>query len=332
MKRILVIQTAFIGDAILVSSLLETLHQGFPDASIDLMLRKGNESLYLGHPFIRALLVWDKKIDKYTSLFRLVSYVRGEKYDCLINVQRHWATGLLSVFSKAGHISGFKKNPLSFLFHHSAIHSIDPREGVHEIERNFKLVSHLKEMKLQPPRLYPSSVVENEVLSYKKLPYICISPASVWFTKQYPFGKWIEFIQSVKNKFVVYLLGGQSDKDYCQAIIDEIKAPGIINLAGSLSLLASAALMRDASMNYVNDSGPLHLCSAVNAPVCAVFCSTIPGFGFGPLSQNSTIIETEEPITCRPCGLHGRKNCPQGHFKCALNIKNNQLLQPLNTN
>lgn len=332
MKRILVIQTAFIGDAILISSLLETLHQGFPEATIDLMLRKGNETLYLDHPFIGELLIWDKKNNKYSNLFRLICYVRRKKYDCLINAQRHLATGLISVLSKAGHISGFRKNPLSFLFHHSAVHLIDPKEGVHETERNFKLVSHLKEMKLQPPRLYPSSEVENEVSRYKKLPYICISPASVWFTKQYPVEKWIEFIQSVNKKFVVYLLGGGGDKEFCQAIINEVKSPGIINLAGSLSLLASAALMRDAFMNYVNDSGPLHLCSATNAAVCAVFCSTVPGFGFGPLSQNSTIVEIKEPIACRPCGLHGHKNCPQGHFKCALNIKNNQLLQPLNTN
>jgi heptosyltransferase-2 len=75
--------------------------------------------------------------------------------------------------------------------------------------------------------------------------------------------------------------------------------------------------MKYAEMNYVNDSAPMHLASAVNAPVTAYFCSTIPEFGFGPLSENSTVVQTTEKLPCRPCGLHGKRKCPEGHFKCA---------------
>jgi heptosyltransferase-2 len=64
----------------------------------------------------------------------------------------------------------------------------------------------------------------------------------------------------------------------------------------------------------------MHLASAVNAPVTVFYCSTVPDFGFGPLSDNSHIREVTEALECRPCGLHGFKNCPQGHFDCALKI------------
>jgi len=83
------------------------------------------------------------------------------------------------------------------------------------------------------------------------------------------------------------------------------------------SLLQSAALMKGAIMNYVNDSAPLHLASAMNAPVTAVFLSTVPQFGFTPLSDNSSVCETSLDLPCRPCGLHGKGACPEGHFKCA---------------
>jgi heptosyltransferase-2 len=83
-------------------------------------------------------------------------------------------------------------------------------------------------------------------------------------------------------------------------------------------------------MNYVNDSAPMHFASAVNAPVTAVYCSTVPGFGFGPLSDNRHLVETPEPLDCRPCGLHGYKACPLGHFNCAHKIQDQQLLQTLN--
>ena len=88
--------------------------------------------------------------------------------------------------------------------------------------------------------------------------------------------------------------------------------------------------MQNAKMNYVNDSAPLHLASALNAPVTAVFCSTIPNFGFGPLSDISHIVQVNEKLDCRPCGLHGFKECPEKHFKCALNIKTEELLKTLN--
>jgi heptosyltransferase-2 len=77
--------------------------------------------------------------------------------------------------------------------------------------------------------------------------------------------------------------------------------------------------MKYAKMNYVNDSAPLHLASSVNAPVTAFFCSTVPAFGFGPLSDQSKVIEVKE-LYCKPCGLHGYKSCPEGHFKCGLEI------------
>jgi heptosyltransferase-2 len=87
--------------------------------------------------------------------------------------------------------------------------------------------------------------------------------------------------------------------------------------------------MKDAAMNYVNDSAPMHFASAVNAPVTAVYCSTIPSFGFGPLSDIKYIVEIKEPLDCRPCGLHGYKACPRGHFHCAWHITDDQLLATL---
>ena len=51
------------------------------------------------------------------------------------------------------------------------------------------------------------------------------------------------------------------------------------------------------------------------------FCSTTPAFGFGPQSDASTIIQKEEKLDCKPCGLHGHQACPKRHFKCGDDIK-----------
>jgi ADP-heptose:LPS heptosyltransferase len=147
-----------------------------------------------------------------------------------------------------------------------------------------------------------------------------MAPASVWFTKQLPKEKWVELIKNIPNGINIYLIGAPSDLQLCEEIIQASSRKGINNLCGQLSLLQSAALMKSAKMNYVNDSAPMHLASAMNAPTTAFFCSTIPEFGFGPLSNESVIMQVSEPLTCRPCGLHGKSACPEGHFDCGYQI------------
>ena len=127
----------------------------------------------------------------------------------------------------------------------------------------------------------------------------------------------------------IYLLGGPGDKQLNEQIIQEVDKTNVVNLAGRLSFLASAALQKGAVLNYVNDSAPMHFASSVNAPVAAIYCSTVPDFGYGPLSSNSFIIETKESLSCRPCGLHGKKQCPLKHFNCAESITLEQIYQPL---
>jgi heptosyltransferase-2 len=204
-----------------------------------------------------------------------------------------------------------------------------PGTTLHEVQRNQLLIRDLTGDQPAKPKLYPTPADEEKVKPYKTTNYITVSPASVWFTKQYPKEKWVDFLQSVPPEYTVYLLGAPSDRELCQYIVEGTGRG--VNLSGQLSFLQSAALMRAAKMNYVNDSAPMHFASAVNAPVTAVYCSTIPGFGFGPLSDESFIVEIKEPLDCRPCGLHGYKACPKSHFNCAKKIEATQLLQTLIT-
>lgn len=330
MPKFLIIQTAFIGDAVLATGIVEKLHQHFPSAEIDFMVRKGNEALLKDHPFLNEVLVWDKQKNKYRNWWRMLKQVRLRKYDTVINVQRFAATGLLTGFSRAKEKIGFNKNPFSFLFTKKIKHIVaDGDKTLHETERNNELIKHLTGTLIAKPRLYPSVADEKAVNEYIKPPFITISPASVWFTKQYPADKWVQFIDLLPHRYTIYLLGAPGDAALAENIRQNAKHPAINILCGKLSFLQSAALMKHADMNYVNDSAPMHFASAVNAPVTAVYCSTLPSFGFGPLSDKSFIVEREEPLYCRPCGLHGRKECPEGHFKCAYDIREQQLINSL---
>lgn len=352
-KQFLLIQTAFLGDAVLATSILEKLHAFFPEADLDLVVRKGNEGLFKDHPFLRKLYVWDKGQGKTRSLFRLIDEIRKQRYDHVINAQRFFSTGLMTALSGGKETIGYDKNPLSFLFSRKVKHMIpDWKElrgkpeamytgTVHEVDRLNDLIAHLTDGTRPLPRLYPTEEDRGkvqEVLSrVPQVPlrvnlreqgpiqrqYITIAPASVWYTKQWPAEKWVELAKALPAGMRILLIGGPGDVALCERIAKDAGRGEV--LAGRFGLLATAALMEGAAMNYVNDSAPLHIASAMRAPVTAVFCSTVPAFGFGPLHANGHVAQREAPLYCRPCGLHGHSACPEGHFKCALEIRVEQV-------
>jgi heptosyltransferase-2 len=334
MQKIGIIQTAFIGDVVLSTALIESLHVKFPLAQIDIVVKKGNENLFAKHPFIHEVIVWDKQNAKYTNWLKVLKQLRTRHYDALINVQRYAATGLWVALSKSNIKIGFDKNPFSFLFTHKVKHEA-MQPGLHEIQKNHALIQVLDEgIELCNPKLYPAPSDFEAVKSLQSQPYLCIAPASVWFTKQFPGEQWVHFLNNLQFEGKVYIIGGPGDRTLGDQIINDIAENAkiknnVINVAGEFHFLSSAALQKGAVLNYVNDSAPMHFASAVNAPVVAIYCSTIPDFGYGPLSEKSFIVQTQKNLSCKPCGIHGKKACPLGHFNCALSIEMQQLYTPL---
>ena len=312
MKKILLIQTAFIGDVILSTPLIANLHKQFPNIQIDYLVKKGNEELLSGHPNVNHVFSFDKG-NKWVSLRENIRLIRQEKYDTIVNLHRYASSGLICALSGAKQKIGFKKNPFSFLYSKSYKHAIG--NGEHEVDRNLRLIASFCDITIRKPSLYPSSDDYSFVSKFQGKAYYCLAPASIWFTKQAPISTWLKLIEKLSDSdHAIFLMGGPNDKALCDQIISE-STKEVRSLAGELSIMQSVAFMKNAKRNFVNDSGPLHFASAVNAPVTAFFCSTIPAFGFGPLSDDSKIIEVAG-LPCRPCGLHGHKTCPEGHFKC----------------
>ena len=320
MKKVLIIQTAFIGDVILATPIFSELKRLCPTSKMDVLVRKGNESLLLNNPNINSVFIFDKKKNKIAEIFNLIKLIRVNKYDEIINLHRYLSSGILTFLGGAKKTTGFNSNPMSFSYSRKIKHSLT--EDKHEVIRNLECIKHFGLVNFVRPNLYPSNEDFDKVKDYISGEYFCLAPSSVWFTKMLPEEKWVELVHMLAIKGKVYLLGGPSDFSLCQSIINKTKSINIENFAGKFSFLESAALIKNAKRNFVNDSGPLHICSAMNAPVTAFFCSTILGFGFGPLSEDVKVVEVAN-LTCRPCGVHGYKECPLGHFKCGFEIELN---------
>lgn len=320
-SNVLIIQTAFLGDAVLITSLLEKIRHESPQTKVQLVVRAGLELIFEAYPHEVLTKVWGyDKSKKLKSWLALRKQLSQENFDQVFVVQRFFGMGLLGVSIGAKKVVGFRENPVSFLFHEAVKHRFG--KGVHEVERNIDLVEKWLGKQFYGPFLSPTPhAISN--LAPKK--YVCISPGSVWETKRLPLQTWIDFIHGLPEDQAVVLMGAPNESELSAKIAAACPQHLIHNLTGQLGLLEAIRVYQQAAVAFVNDSGPMHICSAVNTPTVAVFCSTTPDFGFGPLATWNRVIESKEHLACKPCGSHGKKNCPLGHYACGHGIRVNQL-------
>jgi len=329
-KTILIIQTAFIGDTILASHFARAIKDKFPDSKIHFLLRKGNEAVIQGLPTIERTWIWDKKGSKFKNLIKLIIELRQIKFDMVFNLHRHFNSGLFTALMKSPFKAGFVQNPLSYFYTYKVNHQIPDPRGYHEVQRNLELIPDFKienNSKIYKPELPIQPKNIEKVSSYLVEDYFVVAPASIWFTKALSEKKFQELTHHLVKLGKVYFIGADSDKNLCERIRGNI--PNTENLCGKLSLLDSAVLMKNARRVIVNDSAPLHLASCMNAKTTAIFCSTIPAFGYTPLADDSLVVDVGESLGCRPCGLHGHQACPMGHFKCSEEIEIKRILETI---
>ena len=162
--RILIIQTAFIGDVVLATPLITQMRLFFPKVAIDFLVRKGNESLLAEDERIDSILIWNKK-EKIKSLVKLIRQIRKSNYDVVINVQRYYSMGLVTFLSHAKVKIGFDKNPFSWSFDHAIAHSLMHR--IHEVDRNLELLRPFGPISKLKPELKLSKSTFTSIRKYK---------------------------------------------------------------------------------------------------------------------------------------------------------------------
>lgn len=320
--KVLIVQTAFIGDVILVTPLIRLVKRYIPGAEIHFITIPSSQNVVETLPYLDRLWIFDKR-GKDSGLINLVKYaikLRKENFQLALVPHRSLRSAVLVFMAKIPRRIGFNRSMGSFLFTDKVIY---PRH-LHEVERNLFLLQPLSiaVSGKSPPDIYPDEddrrVVErwlSAVGMNEKKSFITIAPGSIWFTKRWPTKYWSQLAELLYEKdFPCVILGSDADKKFAAEIVS-ISRVKIFNSCGLFSLRQSAELIRRSSLLISNDSAPTHLGSAVKKPVLTIFGSTIPAFGFSPYSNGSRVAEVKN-LECRPCTDHGKKKCPKKHFKC----------------
>jgi heptosyltransferase-2 len=327
MKRHLIIQTAFIGDAVLTLPLVQVLKKVDVDASVDVLVIPRTAELFSTHPAVDRVLVFDKRgMDSgLAGLRRLVHLIAQRKYDIALIPHRSMRSALLAWSGRIPSRFGFDRSAGWLLM----TQTIRYEPSLHEVERNLSLLRplgiHWAEKEL--PSLFPTAADVQKVDQFlessgltKASALIGIAPGSVWKTKRWPRERFTEVVRNIVNDGLsAVLIGGKEDEQLCQEIKFGIVSNRVAISAGRLSVLQSAELIRRCRVLVSNDSAPMHLAVAMRTPVLAIFGATIPEFGFAPYGNHSVILETKG-LSCRPCSVHGSQRCPIKTFDCMVNI------------
>lgn len=320
------IQTGFIGDIILTTGAMARAKKLFPHVHHHLVTTKtGKLILEKGFP-LSSLHVFDKS-SGMSGIWTAAKAVRDHLGLGAVTLQPHLSTRSSLLAAAIGNpVITFHEASLGFLASRRV-----PRVAVfHEADRNAVLLEGLgvsRELLLDVrPTLEILALPQSGALSALKAPkkWIGVAPGSIWGTKRWPVEKFSALVLKLlsHSDVGVALIGGKDEQDLCQIIFEDAKNSAgerLVNLAGQTSLDDLRALFPALKLVVSNDSSPVHYGSAYNIPTVEIYGPTIPAFGFGPLADKSSIVETKG-LDCRPCGNHGPQKCPLGHFLCMKQI------------
>ncbi|MFA7288977.1 MAG: glycosyltransferase family 9 protein [Melioribacteraceae bacterium] len=303
-KKILIIRFSALGDILLTTPIIRSIKNKYPDSEIDFLMKKEYSDALKFNPCINNLLFLD-------------SYDTKTNFDIIIDLQNNLLSSKIVSKKKSGNgttkVYSFRKPQLKkFML------------------VNFK-INLYKEI-LQIPEMYSASIPDLSLdekgldlylgdfgyMDLQKGNYIGLCPGSRHFTKRYPINYFAELGNLFSAKgFNIILFGGESDKMICREL--ENKIPGSLNLCNDNDLLLTGRYINECKFVITNDSGLMHVASAMQKPVVALFGSSVKEFGFAPYKNKNLLLENNS-LSCRPCSHYGREECPKKHFNCMMKL------------
>lgn len=331
--NILLAQTAFFGDVILSTPVIGNLRRFYPAARITILTTPRAEPLVKYHPLVAETIVYDKRGSQsgLREFWQLSRLLRAKRFDKVFSLHKSLRTAALLRLAGIPERYGFSESAGAFLYT-KVCPSQDIKE--HAVLRNLAIFRNLgllpedlsgldtaPHIGLPPDAL---SAADRILKDESGRPVVGIAPGSVWAMKRWTAeGYAMIAVELAKEGYRIAILGGREDASSADLICSRLeeKVPGVkpINLAGKLGIIVSAAVVSRLRMLLTNDSAPLHMASAFRIPTVAVFCATVPEFGFGPWHTVSECVGVPN-LACRPCHRHGPNVCPTGTQACQLQL------------
>jgi len=329
--KILIRGVNWIGDAVITIPAVRSIRRAFPDAHISLLVKPWVSEIFKESPDIDELILYDDRFKGYTGRLKLAKKLREKEFDKAILLQNAFDAALISWLSGIRERIGYKRDGRGFLL----TKAVPVEDDILDKHQVYYYLHLLKSAGIEPadsqPYLY---LTDNERLSARNLltarfssetgPLIGINPGATFGSaKRWPPERFAELILKVVSDLNgrVVIFGSPSEVEIADDIITEINrlkirmkieniGSRILVMAGKTNLRALAALISECDVFVTNDSGPMHMASALLVPIVAIFGSTDKR-AKGPFGEGHRIITKDLP--CAPCM---KRECPEGHLNC----------------
>ena len=317
--HILLIRLSSLGDVVLTTPAIRALRQQLPQAKISMLTDEHYQDLISQNPHLDEVLTLDRKDKRLVTNLQLVNFLRSKRFDVVIDFQRKFGTSLIGWLSQARIRVGFHR-PNGYLLtdpvpisRHNRQHVIDDYfqllevVGISATDRQLEL--HVS----SEDRAFAQQKVEQKSVSILG-PTIGLFPGASWNFKKWSPERFAEigrrYAQYYQGKILIF--GSSAERELSEYIADQVGLSAV-SLAGEFRLGQLAGLIEHCNLFIANDTGPMHMATALGVPTIALFG---PGnyYKFRPLSNRHTAIRHVVPCSpCKPFNKHCQSNvCMQG--------------------
>ena len=305
--KFLVIRFSSLGDCILLCPLLDYLKRSGAEEVV-VLTKRAYAGLFASATGVDRVVALDKSAG-VASLWRTASEFRGRGYTI---IDAHGSLRSRLLCARAGRadvrIEKHTRQRISLIVWKR------PADLPTMLERYARLCAPLG---ITTPQLAPGGIHIPDEAAQKagtamgNASFIAVAPGSRWPAKRW--NGFAKLCETLARDDRILLVGDNSDREFTAPIAHAL-GDRCLDIAGTPSLMETAAHIARCRLFVGNDSGLMHLAEAVGVPVVALFGPTVEAFGYFPSLPQSRVIERR--LGCRPCSRNGSIPCPKGTGEC----------------
>jgi len=312
-KKILIVLHGSIGDVIRALPLADRIRAGFPDAHLAWSVEPPSLPLVERYPAIQEIILFDRR-RWWREWLPFLRRVRARRFDLVLDLQRHFKSGVISRWSGAPHRLGFNRldgKEFNWLFNNHFIPAMG--DGISKLDHYLKFAEYLG---IAPtPVNWKFQLTEEEKQNIDKHlqavqgGFAVLFVGSRWESKRWFPTQAAQCASTIRERhdLQIALLGGKEDRSIAAEIVSMAAAP-MIDLVGQTTLPEAIGIITRARFAVGPDTGLMHIAAAVSTPVVSLWGATSP-LRAGPYGFDELVIQGKAP--CVPCY---RRQCPIGRI------------------
>lgn len=321
-KKILIVRTDRLGDVVLSTPVIKAMRDAYPESYIAFMTRPYARDIVEGNPYLNEVILYDKK-GKEKGFFGNLVFIKELKdkgFDVAVilhpNVRAHVITFMAGIPERVGYDKKF-----GFLLTKRIPHT--KQFGLkHEVDYNLDVLKYIgiepKDRTVYVPirrhgEVKIDALFEKSGVSSADI-IVALNPSASCPSKRWPVERFADIANILieKYKVKIFVVSSSDDKGLGDRLAALIKG-GCVNLSGHTVVMDLASLLKRAKLFISNDSGPVHIASALGTPTIAIFGRSDRGLSperWGPTGKRDVALHKD--IGCPECAAH---ECAIG-FKC----------------